>query len=198
MRRRSLLTGAAVLAGCSILPQQSPVQRRDWPLDVARIPALPARRRGKVLLVRGVRAAPGLEGRGLQWLQPDGSVHLDFYEEWAVPPAQAVEDELRQWLADAGLVGAVSAPGSRLNADLVLEGELTAFSADLKAGVARASLALVLLDQRPSPIRVLLQKTESAEVKLPGNDPPAIVEALKAALVEVLRQTERDVAAAVR
>jgi ABC-type uncharacterized transport system auxiliary subunit len=173
------------------------VQRRDWPLDVARTPALPARRRGKVLLVRGVRAAPGLEGRGLQWLQPDGSVHLDFYEEWAVPPAQAVEDELRQWLADAGLFGAVSAPGSRLNADLVLEGELTAFSADLKAGVARASLALVLLDQRPSPIRVLLQKTESAEVKLSGNDPPAIVEALKAALVEVLRQTERDVAAAV-
>jgi hypothetical protein len=59
-------------------------------------------------------------------------------------------------------------------------------------------LALVLLDQRPSPIRVLLQKTENAEVKLSGNDPPAIVEALKAALVEVLRQTERDVAAAVR
>jgi cholesterol transport system auxiliary component len=198
MRRRLLLTGAAALAGCSILPQQSPVQRRDWPLDVARTPALPARRRGKVLLVRGVRAAPGLEGRGLQWLQPDGSVHLDFYEEWAVPPAQAVEDELRQWLADTGLFGAVSAPGSRLNADLVLEGELTAFSADLKVGVARASLALVLLDQRPSPIRVLLQKTENAEVKLSGNDPPAIVEALKAALVEVLRQTERDVAAAVR
>jgi cholesterol transport system auxiliary component len=198
MRRRLLLTGAAALAGCSILPQQSPVQRRDWPLDVARTPALPARRRGKVLLVRGVRAAPGLEGRGLQWLQPDGSVHLDFYEEWAVPPAQAVEDELRQWLADTGLFGAVAAPGSRLNADLLLEGELTAFSADLKAGVARASLALVLLDQRPSPIRILLQKTENAEVKLSGNDPPAIVEALKAALVEVLRQTERDVAAAVR
>jgi cholesterol transport system auxiliary component len=199
MRRRQLLAGAAaVLAGCSILPAQQPVQRRQWPLDVSRVPALPPRRRGKVLLVRSVRAAPGLEGRGLQWLQPDGSVHIDFYEEWAVPPAQAVEDELRQWLGDAGVFSAVVAPGSRINADLVLEGELTAFSADLKAGVARASLALVLLDQRPSPIRVLLQRTEDAEVKLTGTDPPGLMDAMKAALVEVLRQSERDIVAAAR
>ena len=43
------------------------------------------------------------------------------------PPAQAVEDGLRQWLAATGLFGAVLAPGSRLAADLVLEGDLTAF-----------------------------------------------------------------------
>jgi cholesterol transport system auxiliary component len=198
MKRRLLLAGAAALGGCSVLPQQPSVQRREWPLDVARVPALPPRRRGTVLLVRSVRAAPGLEERGLQWLQPDGSVRIDFYEEWAVSPAQAVEDELRQWLGDAGLFSAVPAPGSRLNADLVLEGQLTAFAADLKAGVARVSLAVVLLDQRPSPIRVLLQKTESAEVKLVGTEPPVMVDALKTALVEVLGQTERDIAAAVR
>jgi cholesterol transport system auxiliary component len=198
MRRRLLLAGAVAVAGCSVLPQQPAVQRREWPLNVGRTPVLPPRRRGRVLLVRSVRAAPGLEERGLQWLQPDGSIRIDFYEEWAVPPAQAVEDDLRRWLGDAGLFSAVPAPGSRLNADLVLEGQLTAFAADLRAGVARASLALVLLDQRPSPIRVLLQRTESAEVRLEGNDPPAMVDALNAALVEVLRQTERDIAAAVR
>jgi ABC-type uncharacterized transport system auxiliary subunit len=151
-----------------------------------------------VLLVRSVHAAPGLEERGLQWLQRDGSLHIDFYEQWAVQPAQAVEDDLRQWLAGGGLFAAVLAPGSQLNADLVLEGELNAFSADLNADVARVSLALVLLDQRPSPIKVLLQKTETAEVKLSGKDPPAIVNSMKAALVEVLTQAERDIAAAVR
>jgi len=56
----------------------------------------------------------------------------------------------------------------------------------------------VLLDQRPGSTKVLLQKTESAEVKLTGTDPPAMVEALKAALVAVLGQSERDIAAAVR
>jgi ABC-type uncharacterized transport system auxiliary subunit len=193
-----LLVGATALGGCSVLPQAPYVQRRDWPLDVHRVPVLPPRPRGRVLLVRAVRAAPGLEARGLQWLQRDGSVHVDFYEQWAVPPAQAVEDDLRQWLADAGLFSAVVAPGSRLNADFILEGELNSFIADLNAGVARVALALVLLDQRPSPTKVLLQKTETAEVKLTGTEPPAIADGLKAALMEVLRRAEQDVAAVIR
>jgi ABC-type uncharacterized transport system auxiliary subunit len=139
-----------------------------------------------------------LDVRGLQWLQNDGSVHIDFYEQWAVQPAQAAEDGLRRWLADAGLFSAVVAPGSRLNVDFNLEGELNTFVADLKTGVARVALALVLMDQRPTPIKVLLQKTESAEVRLTGSEPPAIADGMKAALAEVLRQSEADVAAAVR
>jgi cholesterol transport system auxiliary component len=198
MKRRWLLAGAAALAGCSVLPTTPYVQRRDWPLDVRRPAASPRNPRGRVLLVRSVRAAPGLEARGLQWLQRDGSVHVDFYEQWAVAPAQAVEDDLRQWLADAGLFSAVVAPGSRLNADFVLEGELDVFVADLNAGVGRVALAVVLLDQRQGATKVLLQRTEAAEIRLANNEAPAIAEAMKAALSEVLRQTETDVAAAIR
>jgi ABC-type uncharacterized transport system auxiliary subunit len=151
-----------------------------------------------VLLVRSLRAAPGLEARGLQWLQRDGSVHVDFYEQWAVPPAQAVEDDLRRWLADAGLFVAVIAPGSQLSADFILEGELTVFVAEPSAGRARAALALVLLDQRNSPTKVLLQRTEAAEVRLADQGPQAIAEAMRAAIVEVLHRTEVAIGAAVR
>jgi cholesterol transport system auxiliary component len=193
-----MLLGVAALGGCSLLPQSPYVQRRDWPLDVRRGSVAAPRRRGRVLLVRSIQAGPGLEVRGLQWLQRDGSVHVDFYEQWAVPPAQAAEDDLRQWLVDAGLFSAVVAPGSRLNADFVLEGELDVLVADLNTGVAQAALALVLLDQRPNPTKVLLQKTETAEVKLAGTDPPAIAAGLKAALADALRQAETDVAAATR
>ncbi|HEY2621330.1 MAG TPA: ABC-type transport auxiliary lipoprotein family protein [Acetobacteraceae bacterium] len=198
MRRRWLLAGVAALTGCSVLPQTPYVQRRDWPLDVRRPSVSPRNPRGRVLLVRSVRAAPGLEARGLQWLQRDGSVHVDFYEQWAVPPAQAVENNLRQWLADAGLFSAVVAPGSRLNADFVLEGELDVFVADLSAGVGRAALAVVLLDQRQGATRVLLQRTETGEVRLANDEAPAIAEAMKAALGEMLRRTETDVATAIR
>jgi cholesterol transport system auxiliary component len=198
MNRRGLLGGVTALGGCSLLPQAPYVQKRDWPLDVRRDAALPPRRGGRILLVRNVQAAPGLEQRGLQWLQRDGSLHVDFYEQWAVPPAEAVADDLRRWLADAGLFGAVVAAGSRLNADFVLEGEVNTFMADLRTGTARASLAIVLYDQRPNPTRLLLQKTESAEVKLAGTDAPALAEGMKAALVEVLRRTEQDVAGATR
>jgi cholesterol transport system auxiliary component len=198
MRRRSVLTGALALSGCSLVPQTPYVQRRDWPLDVQRPSTASQKRGGRVLLVRNVRAAPGLDARGMQWLQRDGSVHVDFYEQWAVPPAQAVEDDLRRWLTDAGLFNAVVAQGSRMNADFVLEGELNTFMADPNAGVARVALALVLLDQRGGSTKVLMQRTETAEVKLAGNDAPAIAEGMKAAIVEVLRKTESDVAAAVR
>lgn len=198
MRRRWLLAGTAALGGCSVLPQTSYVQRRDWPLVARREPTSRRRTGGPVLLVRTIEAAPGLEQRGLQWLTPDGSVHVDFYEQWAVPPAQAVDEAVRHWLENAGLFSAVVAPGSRLNPDFVLEGELDALIADPKAGTARVALALVLLDQRTSHTKVLLQRTVSAERKLSADTPPAIVEAEKAALVEVLRQAEQAIAAAVR
>lgn len=198
MRRRVLLLGAAALGGCSLLPSSEYLQQRDWPLDVHRDTTLPAPPHGKVLLVRAIRSGPGLEERGMRWLLRDGSVHVDFYEKWAVPPAQGVEDDVRQWLAAAGLFSAVVAPGSRLDANYVIEGELTTFIADPNAGVAHIAISLVLLDQHPTPIKVLLQKTESAEVHLAGTDPPAIAAAMRAAIVEVLRKIEADVAKATR
>ena len=198
MGRRWLLATGAALAGCSVLPAQPYLQRRNWPLVVRRSTSLPANPRGRVLLVRDLTAGPGLESNGLQWLQPDGSVHVDFYEQWAVPPAEAVADDVRHWLADAGLFSAVLASGSRMNADFALEGELDALLGDLGNNRARVALALVLLDQRPSTTKVLLQKTERAEVPLAGSDAPAIVQAVKAALAEVLRETEADIAAAMR
>jgi cholesterol transport system auxiliary component len=198
MKRRVFLLAATALGGCSLLPSSNYLQRRDWPLNVQRDTTLPAPPHGKILLVRAIRAAPGLDVRGMQWLERDGSVHVDFYEQWSVPPAQALEDDLRQWLSGAGLFSAVVAPGSRLDADYVIEGELQTFIADLYAGVARISVAFVLLDQHPSPIKAVLQRTESAEARLAGTDPPAIASAMKAAIVELLRKIESDVAAAMR
>jgi cholesterol transport system auxiliary component len=217
MRRRWLLGGMAGTAlttalggsGCSVLPSQPYLQRRDWPLVVQRSDALagpapvvsrPAGRGGGlVLLVRTVQAGPGMEARGLQTLQPDGSLKTDFYEQWAVPPAEAVDDDLRRWLADSGLFAAVVGPGSRMTADLVLEGELLALYADLASMTARAALALVLIDERPGPARIGpgrigLEQTAAASVKLEGTDPPALARAQLAAVAAVLRQTEAALA----
>ncbi len=221
MRRRWLLGGllgtglvtALGGSGCSVLPSQPYLQRRDWPLvvrqsgdsagvsstdlaggDLAVAPAQRRRPGGRVLLVRTVQAGPGMEARGLQTLQPDGSLKTDFYEQWTVPPAEAVDDDLRLWLADSGLFAAVVGPGSRITADLVLEGELLALNADLASMTARAALGLVLIDQRPGPARVGLERTESASVKLEGTDAPALVRAQRAAVAAVLRQTAADLA----
>jgi ABC-type uncharacterized transport system auxiliary subunit len=198
MKRRLLFASVAALGGCSVLPKQPYQERRDWPLVVHRPESRPRHTGGRVLLVREVTAGPGLEARGLQWLLADGSMHVDYYEQWAVPPAQAVEDDLRGWLIDSGQFAAVVGPGSRINADLVLECELTALIGEPRLGVARAGLAIVLLDQHPNPTRVLLQRTETARVKLDSREPAALVAALKAAVAAVLGQTEKAIAAAIR
>ena len=195
MKRRAFLPSAAVLlAGCSILPKQAYQQRRDWTLQPRRPAALPPKKGGRVLLIRTVSAAPGLDARGVQWLLKDGSLNVDYYEQWAVPPPQAMEEALRRWLSDSGLFAAVVAPGSTLTPDLVLEAELTSLVADPGTGVAHASMSLVLLEPKGEKTRVRLQRTETAEAKLAGTDPPAIVAALRDAATQVLGQAEAALA----
>ncbi len=208
MRRRWIIGGmtatafAAALSGsgCSILPTQSYLERRDWPLAVRRAADLPintpggGRSKGSVLLVRQVQAGPGMDTPGLQTLQRDGSLQTAYYERWAVPPAQGIDDDLRRWLEASGLFAAVITTGSRVNPDLVLESELEALNADLATMTARAALSLVLSDQRGGAARILLQKTATATVKLEGTDPPALARAQLAAVEAMLRQTETDLA----
>ena len=191
--RRLVLAGAAALGGCSVLPQSTYVQRFIWPLSVHRPAVLPPRAHGKVLVVRDVTAGPGLDQTGVQWLRADGSLQVDFYNQWAVPPAQAITDDLRRWLAASGAFAAVVGPDSGLSGDLVLEGELTAFLGDPAHREARAALALVLIGARANPARVLMQRTVAAQAPLEASTPAGVVAALLAALRGVLARTEAAV-----
>jgi ABC-type uncharacterized transport system auxiliary subunit len=181
------------LAACG-LSERPYSEQRQWPLLVRRPTALPARSAlqarsgGLVLEVRGLRASPGLETRGLQTVQPDGSIQTGFYEQWAVPPAQGVEESLRQWLADSGLFAAVVAPGSRSQADWSLEGELTVLWT--AADAAHAALAITLIDVRSPARRILLQQSFTAQAVLQGADVPAAVQAQLAALSDIMGRVE--------
>lgn len=193
MKRRSLIAGTAALAlgGCG-LSERPYLQRTQWPLLVTRPVSLPPRPGGRVLLVRAIRAAPGLGVRGLQTLRANGSMETGFYEEWLVPPAEAIENDLRLWMAASGLFSAVLAPGSRLAADLVMEGELTAFWADPAAQRARVALGIVLLNQSrvSDAVTIVLQRTFTADPPLGRTDAASIVAALRTGLADVLGQIE--------
>jgi cholesterol transport system auxiliary component len=196
LSRRLVCLGGAGLAGCSVLPKTPYVEQTQWPLVVKRPETLPRRPNGRVLAVSDVTPAPGLDQRGLQWLLPNGSVHVDFYNQWAVSPAAAVTTALREWLAASGLFSAVVAPSTGLAPDLVLDPTLTTFIADPRTLTAHAALALVLIDQRPVPAKVVLQRTVSADAHMPNDTPAGVVEALRAALAEVLQMTESALGAA--
>ena len=193
-RRRLLaaplfLTAPLFVAGCG-LSERPYAERRQWPLMPRRPRAERPRNTGPVLLVRTVRAGPGLESRGLQSLAPDGSIRSEFYEEWAVPPAQGTEEALRFWLADSGMFSAVLAPGSRLEADQVLEAELTSLWTIPATGQAHCALGITVVAERGTSHRVLLQQRMAAETPLAGTSAREAVEAQSAALAAVLAQIE--------
>ncbi|MGH7042380.1 MAG: ABC-type transport auxiliary lipoprotein family protein [Acetobacteraceae bacterium] len=152
--------------------------------------ALPPRAGGKVLVVRELTPAPGLDQLGVQWLRSDRSLHVDFYNQWAVPPAEGVTDDLRRWLAASGLFAAVVGPDSEVAANFTLSGELTAFMGDPARRRARVALALVLIGGRPA--RLLVQRTVVAETPMQAATPTDVVTAIKRSLRATLVQVENE------
>ncbi|UPY37520.1 ABC-type transport auxiliary lipoprotein family protein [Sediminicoccus sp. KRV36] len=139
------LLGLPLLGGgCSVLPDRPFIDSQRFPLEPRR-EGSPAARSRHALLLRTMRAAPGLEQRGLRRVRPDGSVEVAPYEEWLAPPADLAELALRQWLAASGRFTAVTAPGSRLATFLILETELLMLQTGPDG--ARAAMAALLLSQ---------------------------------------------------
>jgi len=148
MTRRLLLIAPLALAACSILPDRPYVETLRFPLEPRR-DAPPRTGRGRrSLLVRTIRAGAGMETRSLRTIRPDGTESLDFHAEWAAPPAEAAEQALRRWLIEARLFSAILGPGSRVTPDFVIEGEITRLAAEQGAGLARAEMTLLLVDER--------------------------------------------------
>jgi len=184
-----------VLGGCSVV-NQAYVEPRRYPLSPVR-PAGMARRRGrKTLLMRLTRAAPGLDGRLLRSIRADGTEATEYYAEWTAPPAEAAEQALRRWLMEAGTFSAVLAPGTRGNADLVMESELLALHVDLGRGVAVAAMSAVLMRETSQfGTRVVAQFSEQATSPVPPErplGPDAEAAGMVAALGLVLGQLEAD------
>lgn len=183
MRRRVLL-GAAALGGCgSILPERPNVPVRRYILAPRRPSSEAARAGAPVLLVRRVRAVPGLQELGLRRARPDGAFDILPYEEWIAPPGDLAEAALRGWLTASGIFAAVVAPGSRAESSLVLEAQLTVLEAAPSAGEARAALMGVLLREERLAARVLAPFEVSATAPLAADaEAPAMALAMQAAL----------------
>ena len=146
MKRRLALILPFVAAGCSVLPDRPFIDARRFVLEPRREgPAVTRPARAGALLMRSMRAAPGLEQRGLRRLRPDGVMEMAPYEEWLAPPADLAELALRQWLIASGRFTAVTAPGSRLATSLILETELLTLHTE--GHQAKAAMTALLLTQ---------------------------------------------------
>ncbi|MGK7865063.1 ABC-type transport auxiliary lipoprotein family protein [Falsiroseomonas sp. E2-1-a4] len=196
MNRRALITALPLLAaGCSIFPDRPYVPVRRYPLSPMRSSLQGARPGAPVLLVRLVRAVPGLQDLGLRRVLPDGSYEILVYEEWIAPPAGMVDAALRAWLQASGLFSAVVPQGSRADASLVLELQLTALEAMPAWGRARAGLSGVLLREERLASRVVDTLAVTGEAPLaPDAEAPAMALAMTQALGVAIASLETRLA----
>jgi cholesterol transport system auxiliary component len=189
MKRRWIVAAPVLLAGCaSILPKQKYIPMVSWPLNPQPPNTNPANEAGKVLLLRGLDAGPGMSSQGIQTLQPDGSVSSSYYNQWAVAPADAAVEVLGNWLTASGAFSAVISPGSRLTANLIVEGEFSELLSDIGAGQAKAVLTLVVIQSVSGNTRPLAQQRIEGVAALNGTDFAAQVAAQTAALANAMQK----------
>lgn len=195
MKRRGLLAALA-LPGCSVLPDRPFIETQRFPLAPVRPAGAPRRSGREIVLLRDMRAGPGLDMRGLRSLRADGTLAIAPYAEWAGLPAEAAEAALRGWLRESGLFAAIAAPGSRLNHNLVLETELLALEQD-SPGSARAAIAALLVqDSTLGNNRVLAQVVARGTAPVSGTGASAAAAGMVAALGAALAALENDLAVA--
>ncbi len=200
MRRRLVLAlGLPVLVGgCSVFPDRPAVPVRRFQLAPRRPEARVAPAGAPVLLLRRVRGVPGLQELGLRRARRDGSFDIAPYDEWLAPPGDLAEAALRGWLAASGLFSAVVAPGSRAEASLVLEGQLTVLEAVPFAREARAGLSVLLLREEGAGTRVLGSLEVSGAAPMAADaEAPAEAAAMNAALGAAFSELEAALGARV-
>jgi cholesterol transport system auxiliary component len=189
MKRRIMLAAPVLLAGCaSILPKQKYIPRVSWPLNPDPPQNLPANPAGKIVLLRGLDAGPGMSDPSIQTLNADGSLTTSYYNQWAVAPADAASEVLQTWLTASGVFSAVISPGSRLAANLIVEGELTELVSDVPKNQARAVLTLVVIQNLGGNTRPLAQQRITGTAPLTGTEYGAQVSAQSAALASAVQQ----------
>lgn len=146
---------------------------------------------GSILLVRAMNPAPGLEQRGLQSLDKNGSLHIDYYNLWAVPPAAALTQGLISWAQASGDFAAVITPGSRLTPTLIIEGTFSELLFDQASHQAQAQMTLLIIKPAATIAgfaEPLAQTRLSATAPAQGDSPAAQAQAQSAAMAGLLTQ----------
>jgi len=197
-RRTALLALAAGLPACGSTFNRPFPDKTIFILQVPRPGPRQPGLRPRPLLVRDVAAAANAEARGLVTRLPDGRQQTDFWNEFALPPARLVDDQLRRWLEESGAASAVLDPGSLGQAGTALEVTLLALYADLAdraRPTAVASLSFLLLNASRQPPALITQAMLTERVPLQSADPAAIVAGMNVAFASMFAEIERRVRA---
>lgn len=180
-----------LLSGCSELGVDTP-EKHTYVLDVGRV-GPHAGGDGKVLQVCQFRISSRFAGTEFVYRTGEFTYETDFYNIFLSPPAGNVTEEVRQWLADSGLFGSVVNPGSRIVAELLIEGNISALYGDytdLNAPKAVMEIEIFVVQSKGGDDRVKYHDVYREEVALESRRAETLIAGLNTCLDRTLKSLE--------
>ena len=180
---------ALAFAGCFEFTQEYP-EKRTYGLDLSRDMAGRSPVLDAVLKVRRMDISDRFAGRALIYRMDDVKWEADFYNEFLVPPALNITEEVRRWLGRAKLFSQSVAVSSRLRASYVLEGEIHSLYGDFRerpAAVVEAQFFLLTPDSD-----LVFQRRYEQRVDLSSSSPEDLVQGFHTGLRRMLGELEQD------
>jgi ABC-type uncharacterized transport system auxiliary subunit len=188
------------LAGCGNLLKQPAPSKQTFVLSTEN-PAQTTDAKAPRLTVQAVRIAPAYEARNFIYRLGFAEFESDYYNTWLVAPEELIQESLRAWLDDSGLV-LVTEGGTMLDAQYVLETRVAELYGDYSSTDPQDWQAVLEMQFRLIPFKhgsddydvnaILLTETYRETEPLSGKAPDVYAAAQSVALQRVLERFQSD------
>jgi cholesterol transport system auxiliary component len=194
----SLVASAVLITGCGV----KSYEKQQFLLDARRASSATAGSPQNVMEVRRFTIDPAFSGKGLTYRKGEFEYESDFYNEFLLAPDAMVTEKVRNWLSMSGLVRRVLDPGSYVDPNYVLEGNVVALYGDFRTqsfpkAVMEIRMFLLEMQTGSDPV-IVFGKTYESSVGIESEGPNGLVEAFNRCLVEILGDLEKDLSEKLR
>ena len=194
----SLVACAMLITGCG--PKS--YEKQQFLLDARRTSSTNTGSQKNVVEVRRFTIDPAFSAKGLTYRRGEFEYESDFYNEFLIAPDAMITEKVRNWLSLSGLARRVLDPGSYVDPNYVLEGNVVALYGDFRTGSspkAVMELRIFLLEMQTGlESAIVFGKTYESSVGIESGGPNGLVEAFDRCLVEILVDLEKDLAEKLR
>jgi cholesterol transport system auxiliary component len=179
------------LCSCAGMIRQEHPERQNYAMEVVRaIPPLEDPAFDGRLDIRRLGVAPAFSGRNLVYRMSEAAYETDFYNLFLVNPGEMVTQQVRDWVDRSNLFAALTVPGSRLESDFTLEGQVVELYGDFEQGRGAAVITLQLFLVRGT--EILHQGRYEARTALDERSPLGLLRGYNHGLASILLDLERD------
>jgi cholesterol transport system auxiliary component len=141
--------------------------------------------------------APRASGAGFLYRRTEDEYVSDYYHAWVSPPAPALTQNLREWLAASGLFSYVTPGAGYAQPSFILEGTVSSLHGDyrdLAAPSAVLAVEFALLQDQPAGVILRLRRAYHEAVPLSQATPAALAAGWRTAWTHILQRLGQDLA----